>query len=210
MGLFRTRLPKVVALAVVGAGIATSGLSLSGIAHGAGTYAFDQGHTEVMASWNHLGMSTQTLEFTSVDGSVVFDEANVSNSALNVTIDAKSVSTGYAVFDDHIQAGDFFDTANHPTITFVSTRVEKTGERTGRVTGDLTIKGITKPATLDVTFVFGGEHPLSQYVEAYKGAQYASFSATGTVKRSDYSVDKFAPAVSDEIEIVINTEMRLQ
>lgn len=176
----------------------------------ANSYVFDQGHTEVMASWNHLGLSTQTLEFTKVDGTVTFDAENVAASAVNVTIDATSVHTGFATFDDHIQAADFFDTANHPTITFVSTSVEKTGERTGRVTGDLTIKGITKPAVLDVEFIFAGEHPLSQFVEFYKGAQYASFRATGTVKRSDYAVDKFAPAVSDEVQIVINTEMRLQ
>jgi len=173
-------------------------------------YAIDLSHTEVMAGWNHLGISFQTLEFLDIAGEATFDQEDVANSSLNVVIKTESVHTGFARFDDHIKSGDFFDVEKHPEATFVSTAARKTGPTSGEVDGDLTIKGITKPVTLDVEFLFAGPHPLDGIVPTYKDAEYAGFRATARVMRSDFDLGRFAPNVSDEIDLTINAELRKQ
>lgn len=174
----------------------------------ADSYRFDPAHTEVMASWNHLGLSTQTLEFLAVDGEVVFDQADIGASRVTVTIPVESVHTGLPAFDEHLTGGDFFDLDAYPEITFVSTGARQTGDATGRVDGELSIKGVTRPVTLDVVFNFAGPHPLDGVVPAYNGVEAAGFTATAEVKRSDFGLGRFAPAVSDDIRIVINTELQ--
>lgn len=171
-------------------------------------YGFDASHTEVMASWNHVGISYQTLEFLSVDGEITFDREDIASSAMDVTIKADSVHTGFAKFDDHLKAADFFDVANHPEIRFVSTAVRQTGVDRGEIDGTLTIKGVSKPVTLDVEMLFDGPHPLGAFIDAYKGADYAGFRATTQVLRSEFDLGKFAPLTSDHIDIVINAELR--
>ena len=93
------------------------------------------------------------------------------------------------------------------TITFVSTDVEQTGDKTAKVTGDLTIKGITKPLTLDVEVVHLGEHPVGQYIDYYKG-QWLGIRATGKLTRSEWDVGYGAPLTSDEITLEISSEMQ--
>lgn len=173
-------------------------------------YEVDLAHTEVFAGWNHLGLSFQTLEFTDISGGIAFDQADVSKSSVDITIKTESVHTGFGKFDDHIKSGDFFDVENHPEATFVSTAVRQTGPKTGEVDGTLTIKGVSKPATLDVEFLFQGPHPLDGVVPSYNDAVFAGFRATARVLRSDFDLGKFAPNISDEIDITINTEMRKQ
>ncbi len=171
------------------------------------TYEFDKNHTQIRVTWNHLGLSEQSLLFSEYSGSVTFDETDVSNSAVTVTIDPASVDSGIAKFDDHLRSGDFFHVEEHDQISFETTTVVQTGPDTGRMTGDLTIKGITKPVTLDVTLNYSGEHPLAAFNEQYKGRQAAGFTATGRVLRSDFDLGNFAPLVSDWIDIEINTEL---
>jgi len=173
-------------------------------------YEVDLAHTEVFAGWNHLGISFQTLEFTDIAGGIVFDQNDVSKSSVDITIKTDSVHTGFEAFDGHIKSGDFFDVENHGEATFVSTAVRKTGEKTGEVDGTLTIKGISKPATLNVEFLFQGAHPLDGVVPSDNDAVFAGFQAKGTILRSDFDMGKFAPNISDEIELTINTEMRKQ
>ncbi|MEM7522443.1 MAG: YceI family protein [Pseudomonadota bacterium] len=173
-------------------------------------YAIDLSHTEVMAGWNHLGISFQTLEFLVIAGEAMFDQENVANSSLNVVVKTESVHTGFGKFDDHIKSADFFDVEKHPEATFVSTAARKTGPKTGEVDGTLTIKGVSKPVTLDVEFLFAGAHPLDGVVPTYKDAEYAGFRATASVLRSEFDLGKFAPNVSDEIDITINAELRKQ
>ncbi|MGF1607807.1 MAG: YceI family protein [Kiloniellales bacterium] len=185
-------------------------LSASGAALAAETYGFDVGHTEIRFVWNHAGISTQSGEFRAFDGSVTWDRENLANSKVEVTIPASSIDTGVSALDDHLKAGDFFDVENHPEITFTSTEVRQSGVDRGIVTGDLTIRGVTKPVTLDVALVFDDEHPFAAFMPNYEGAHYAGFSARGRVLRSDFGLDRGVPLVSDWIDIVIETEMRRQ
>ena len=171
------------------------------------TYQFDKNHTQIRITWNHLGLSEQSLRFADYSGTVTFDEADVSNSAVTVTIDPASVDSGVADFDDHLRSSDFFHVEEHQEITFETTEVVRTGPDSGRMTGDLTIKGITKPVTLDVQLNYSGEHPLAAFNDQYKGRQAAGFTATGRVLRSDFDLGRFAPIVSDWVEIEINTEL---
>jgi len=170
-------------------------------------YQFDKGHTQIRISWNHLGLSEQSALFREYEGSVTFDQEDVSNSAVNVTIDPASVDSGVPDFDDHLRSSDFFHVEEHPEATFETTEVVQTGPNTGRMTGDLTIKGITKPVTLDVTLNFAGDHPLAAFSDKYAGRKAAGFQATGRVLRSEFDLGRNAPLVSDWVDIEINTEL---
>lgn len=162
-------------------------------------YKLDPSHTAVAFSVNHLGFSTVLGRFNTVAGNLVFDQANVANSKVDVTIDAASVDTNFAKRDDHLRSGDFFNTKEFAKLTFKSTKVEKTGDNTGTVTGDLTLLGVTKPVTLTVTFNKAG-------VSAASKLDTVGFSARGTVKRSDFGMKYLVPYVSDDIQIQIETE----
>ncbi len=184
------------------------GLGAGTPAQAADTYSFDKGHTKILFFWNHLGLSNQSARFDDFDGKLVFDPEKPETSKIDVTIKTASVDSDVEAFDTHLKSPDFFNAEKHPEITFVSTAVHKTGADTGRVEGDLTLNGVTKPVTLDVTFNFMGEHPLSAFNEAYKGAQYVAFSARTRVLRNDFNVGLYAPLVSDTVDIVIETELR--
>ena len=186
---------------------ATAALLVSAPVVATETYQFDAGHTEIQFSWNHAGITTQSAEFTGFDGTIAIDRETIAASMVDVTIDPASVHTGYAVFDEHMVSGDWFDTANHPEIRFVSTGVQQVGHDRALVEGDLTIKGVTRPVTLDVRLTFDGPHPLGALMEAYQ-ADYLGFHATATVLRSDWGLGAFAPLTSDTVDIVIRTELR--
>ena len=188
------------------------GLALAGVppATAADRYSFDTGHSQLLFTYNHLGLSTQHARFADFEGTVVFDQENPANSSVEVTIDPASVRTVASLLDDDLKSANFFDVANHPTVTFKSTEVRLTGAATGLIIGDLTIKGITRPVTLDATFNFSGEHPLAPYVEWYAGAYYSAFSAHTTILRSDFDLGLYAPLTSDSVTIKIEAELRRQ
>lgn len=163
------------------------------------TYKLDPGHTNVLASWNHFGYSNPSINFGQVDGTLVYDADQVSASSVQVTLPLTGLSALADQFYDHLTSDKWFDAAKYPAATFKSTRVEAAGEGKLKVTGDLTIKGITKPVTLDVTVNGGGEHPMAK-------VPAAGFDATTTLKRSDFGVGAYAPNVSDEVKIRITTE----
>lgn len=166
----------------------------------ADTYVFDKKHTEVRFTWNHFGLSRTAAFFKNYDGELTFDEAAPEKSALTVKIDAKSVQAMSLGAETFLSAPDWLSTEKFPEITFKTTKIEKTGEKTGKIIGDLTMKGVTKPVTLDATLNFKGEHPFSKKASI-------GVSAKTTVKRSDFAMGNYAPAVSDEVEISIETEM---
>jgi polyisoprenoid-binding protein YceI len=170
-----------------------------GGASGATTYKIDPNHTNVVAGWNHFGFSHPTASFNQVDGVIVYDAANVAKSSVKVTIPLSGLDTGVADLDEHLRSGDFFDAEKYPTITFTSTRTEAAGENKLRVSGDLTVHGVTRPVVLDVTLNKSGEHPLGKRAAI-------GFDASTTIKRSEFNVAKFVPNVSDEITIRITTE----
>lgn len=173
----------------------------------AADYTFDPGHTQVRASWNHAGYSTQSLLFRQVQGGATLDFDNPSASSVEVTIPVVGIDTGVEPFDKHLWSGDFFDAENFPNATFKSTSIEKTGDASLKVTGDLTIKDVTKEVVLDVVVNNQGDHPLGQFVDYYKG-EWVGLTATGTIIRSEWGLGFGAPITSDEVELFISTEMK--
>ncbi len=173
--------------------------SLSSVAFAASeTYVLDTNHTKPRFEYSHFGYSTQLSRFDTVKGTVTIDRAAKTGS-VDVEIDAKSVDTGYALFNEHIQGEDFFDTAKYPTITFKSDKMKFEGDKLVAVEGNLTIKGITKPVTLTVTSFMCMPHPIMK-----KDACGAN--TTAQVKRSDFNMAKYVPYVSDEVTLSIPVE----
>lgn len=162
------------------------------------TFVIDNSHTYPHFSYNHLGFSKQTHKFDKTRGKVVLDRAAKTGS-VDVTIDATSVNTGYALFNEHLQAADYFDTTVHPTITFTSGKMKFKGDRPVSVAGDLTIKGVTRPVTLKITHFKCQPHPMLKVVAC--GA-----NATTQVKRSEFNMGKNVPYVSDEVTLSLAIE----
>jgi polyisoprenoid-binding protein YceI len=173
--------------------------SLSSVAFAASeTYVIDSNHTKPRFEYSHFGYSTQSSRFDTATGTITIDRVAKTGS-VDVVIDAKSVDTGYALFNEHIQGEDFFDTAKYPTITFKSNKVKFEGDKVVAVEGNLTIKGITKPVTLTVTSMMCMPHPMMK-----KDACGAN--ATAQVKRSDFNMAKYTPYVGDEVTLSIPVE----
>lgn len=162
------------------------------------TYTVDGSHTFPRFSYSHLGYSTQLSRFNATTGTVVFDAAAKTGS-VDIAIDAKSVDTGSALFNEHIQGEDFLDTAKFPTATFKSTKVIFKGAKPSKIQGELTIKGVTKPVTLTVTSFQAMPHPM-QKKDAIGANAYT------IIKRSEFNAGKYAPYVGDEVRIDIALE----
>jgi polyisoprenoid-binding protein YceI len=162
------------------------------------TFAVDSTHTFPRFSYNHLGYSIQMSRFDKATGTVTLDKA-ARTAAVDIVIDTKSVNTGSATFNEHIQGEDFLDTAKHPTATFKSTKVVFEGDKPVSIDGNLTLKGITKPVTLKVTSFHAMPHPMMK-----KDAIGAN--ATTKVKRTDFNMGKNVPYVGDEVTIDISLE----
>lgn len=162
------------------------------------TYVVDSSHTFPRFSYDHMGLSKQILRFNKTTGTVVFDR-DAKQAQVDVTIDMKSVDTGFEPFNGHIQGEDFLDTAQFPTATFKSTKVNFDGDKPVSIEGDLTIKGITKPVTLTVTSFFNGPHPMMK-----KDAIGAN--ATAVISRTAFNAGKYAPGVGDEVTLDIALE----
>ena len=164
-----------------------------------GTYQLDPTHTAVLAQWTHFGFSQPSAHFGISEGTLVYDAADVAKSSVQVTMPLTAMSSFVDKLDEHLASGDFFDAAKFPNASFKSTSVAAAGTNKLTVTGDLTIKDITKPVILDVTLNGAGEHPMLK-------KQAIGFSATATIKRSDFGVGAYAPNVSDEVQLRITTE----
>ncbi len=162
------------------------------------TYTIDGDHTFPRFSYNHFGYSTQLSRFDKTTGKVVLDKAAKTGS-VDIVIDTKSVDTGNATFNEHIQGEDFLDTAKHTTATFKSTKVIFECDKPTAIEGKLTLKGVTKPVTLSVTSFQAMPHPMLK-----KDAIGAN--ATVTVKRSDFNMGKYAPHVGDDVKIDVALE----
>ena len=177
----------------------------------AGEYVMDLSHTSVNFRVSHLGLSRYTARFTKAEGKLRFDPANPGSQGVTATIDAGSLQTNYphpAELDfDTLIEKEFLDAAKFPTITFVSTKVEPSSPSTAKVTGDLTLHGVTRPVTLEATF--NGGYKAGQMDPS--GAR-VGFSAHGTFKRSDFGIAYGLPApgtnlgVGDEVEVTIESE----
>ena len=186
------KLGKLTAALVLAAAVAAPALAAPE------TFVIDGTHTFPRFSYSHFGYSTQLSRFDKTSGKVVFDKVAKTGSD-DIVIDTKSVNTGYATFNDHIQGEDFLDTAKFPTATFKSTKVIFEGDKPAKVEGNLTLKGVTKPVTLTVTSFQAMPHPMLK-----KDAIGAN--AYTVVKRSEFNAGKYAPNVGDEVRIDIGLE----
>jgi polyisoprenoid-binding protein YceI len=174
-------------------------LALSAPAFAADVYHLEPTHTSVTMQYTHLGFSHPTIKLMSNSGTITIDEADLSKSALDVSIDMTAINSGVAEFDKHLNSPGFFDTAVFPKATFKSTKVVVTGATTADVTGNLTVKNVTRPVVLKVTLNKKGVHPISK-------KQAIGFSATTTISRSEFGLNAYVPFVSDEVTIAIETE----
>ncbi len=162
-------------------------------------YSIDPSHTQVYASYLHAGFSNIAIRFNTVEGEFQFDAAKPTNSSLNVKVPISSIDTGVDALDTHLAAADFFDAAQFPEATFKSTKVTSSGEKTLTLLGDLTIHGVTKPVSFEVTINGIGPHPM-------KKVATAGFDAVTKIKRSDFGVGRYVPMVGDEVTLRITME----
>lgn len=187
--------------------IAALGVLFFSIVAQAATYEFDPSYTEVRFYYDAQGLTTQSGEWGNVTGSAEFDGDDLSTIKVSVTVAADSVYTGVTALDNHLKSADFFEVDKHPTITFESTDVRRSGISSVVMTGDLTIKGITKPVELDVTLNHIGPHPLASFFDKYKG-EWMGITASGSLLRSEFDLGLGAPLTGDRIRLEIFLEMK--
>ena len=162
------------------------------------TFEIDGSHTFPRFSYSHFGYSTQVSRFDNTSGTVVFD-ADAKTGSVDISIDMKSVNTGFTDFNGHLQGEDFLDTAKFPKATFKSTKVNFQDGKPASIEGQLTIKGITKAVTLTVTSFQAMPHPMLK-----KDAIGAN--AFTMIKRSEFNAGKYVPYVGDDVRIDIALE----
>jgi polyisoprenoid-binding protein YceI len=170
---------------------------------GTTTWNLDPFHTNAQFFVKHLGISTVQGDFTKVTGSVMLDDQDITKSSVDVTIDVNSIDTRVQRRDDDLKSEHFLNAAQFPTITFKSTKVTKSGDDTLKVTGNLTIRGVTKEATLDVT------GPTKAINVPQMGGMRRGFSATTKINRQDFGVSADPGMVGDDLTILIDGEMLL-
>lgn len=172
----------------------------------AGLYTLDKKHSSLTWKVSHFGLSNYTARFTRFDAELMLDPQTPENSTLTANIDPTSIETDYpkttqSDFNKELaEKKEFFNTGAFPEITFVSKNIKRVGTNKGTVTGDLTFLGITKPLTLEVTFNNAfPEHPLNK-------KPTLGFSAVGVLKRSDFGMEVYIPAIGDEVTLLIEAE----
>ena len=159
-------------------------------------YVFDKAHTVIAFSVGRFGYTNMWGRFNKYDGTFLFDENNIANSRITATIQTASIDTGHGRRDGHLRSPGFFNVKEFPVMKFTSTKVEKTGAKTGRITGNLTLLGVTKPVTLEVTFNRKALHPRIKKV-------FAGFTATGELDRTAFGMKFLAPRISPKARLTI-------
>ncbi|QDK98107.1 polyisoprenoid-binding protein [Acinetobacter tandoii] len=162
-------------------------------------YQIDPTHTATVFSWSHFGFSTPSANFSDIQGTINVDNDKPANSSVNVTIPLASLNTNVKALDEHLKKAEFFDAINYPNITFKSTKVESLGNNQYKITGNLTVKDVTKPVVLDAVMNKQGEHPMTKL-------QSIGFNATTSFNRSAFGVGAYVPNVGDKITVNITTE----
>jgi len=162
------------------------------------TFVIDGTHTLPRFSYSHFGYSTQLSRFDKTTGKIILDRQTKTGS-VDVTVDTTSVNTGSALFNEHIQGGDFLDTAHYPTMTFSSNTLNFEGDKLVSIEGTLSLKGISKPVTLTITSFQCMPHPMLK-------KEACGANATTVLKRTDFNMGKYAPNVGDEVTVTIPVE----
>lgn len=164
-----------------------------------GTYTLDKSHANIIFNLSHMGYSRYFGRFNALDSTIIWDAKDPTKSKLDVTVDMASIDTNNKTLYDELVGDKWFDVKQFPTATFTSTKVEKTGTNNGKVYGNLTLHGVTKPVTLDVTFNGGG-------MNAFMNTEELGFSATTNINRSDFGVSNGVPMVGDAVALTIEAE----
>ncbi|WP_168377643.1 YceI family protein [Acinetobacter cumulans] len=162
-------------------------------------YQIDPTHTATVFTWNHFGFSTPSANFSDIQGTINVDNAKPANSSVNVTIPLSSLNTNVKALDDHLKTADFFNAEKYPNITFKSTKVQAISKTKYKITGDLTVKNVTKPVVLDAVLNKQAVHPMTK-------AETIGFNATTSFDRSAFGVGAYVPNVGDKITVNITTE----
>lgn len=169
----------------------------------ADTYKIDPAHTATVFSWTHFGFSTPSANFSDIQGTINIDEKKPSQSSVVVTIPVKSLNTNVVALDKELQQANWFDAAKYPNITFKSTQVQTTDKQHFKISGDLTVKGVTQPVVLNAILNKQGIHPMTKL-------QTVGFNATTTFDRSAFGLGGFVPNVSDKITVNLTTEASIK
>jgi polyisoprenoid-binding protein YceI len=162
----------------------------------AGTYKVDTYHTEVGFSLLHFGFTNYAGLFSGVTGTLKLDPAHLGEAKLDVTISVDSIMTTVPELTDGLKGPQWFDTARFPNGTFVSTKIVPGTGGNATITGNLTLRGVTKPVTLQAHLIGAGANPLTKVYTV-------GFEATGTIKRSDFGVNAYVPIVGDDVQLTI-------
>ncbi|BBC99342.1 MULTISPECIES: YceI family protein [Sphingobium] len=161
-----------------------------------GTYAVEPSHTQIVFAYDHMGFTNNLGVIAQPTGTLTLDKANPAASKVSIEVPIANLTTGIPALNEHLAKPEFFDAAKFPTATFVSTGVKTDGPTGATITGNLTIKGITKPVTLDAEFYGAGANPMNK-------KENIGFVATGTIKRSDFGMGMAVPVVGDAVELKI-------
>lgn len=162
-------------------------------------FTLDPSHSQILFSYDHLGYSTTWNMFSGFNGDILFDQEDPAASSVTVSIPLRSMFTGWEARFEHFMGDEFFAAADDEMIGFQSTGIEVTGETTARITGDLTLNGVTKPVVLDAVLNKRAPNPMS-------GKDSLGFNATTTLVRSEFGLGQAAPYVGDEVSVTISIE----
>jgi polyisoprenoid-binding protein YceI len=169
----------------------------------AGTYALDPAHGKITWSLNHLGFSTYTGQFANATSTLVLNPQDIAKTTLTATVAIDSIGTLNPKLDSELKSAEFFNAPKFPTATFTSTKVVRTGAKTAEVYGNLTLLGVTKPQTLNVTFNLAGTNPIEKVYEV-------GFQGHAILKRSEFGLKTYIPYIGDDVTLDIEGEFHLQ
>jgi polyisoprenoid-binding protein YceI len=169
----------------------------------AGRYRLDKHHATLLFKVQHMGLAPYVGRFNHFDADLRIGHGRPESIELNVEIETASIDVNYPDFSDELIGPDWFDSADHPRALFRAETVEWTGENKGRVSGELTLLGVTRPLTMEIKFIGATHHVIS-------GVYTLGFSGAATLQRSSFGLDNFIPVVGDEVSIEIHAEFQLQ
>lgn len=165
-------------------------------------YVFDPAHSSIHFEWSHFGFSTSNAELEEFSGTLMLQEGDIPASEVTVTIDMSSVDSGFETFNGHLtDRVEWFNVERYPQAIFESTGMVQVGDGRYEVTGELTLKDVTREVVLDTTINRIAEHPVSK-------ARTIGFDATTTVSRTAFDMGRYAPAIGDDVTIRISAEMQ--
>ena len=188
-----------VSLMLAPAALAAPGASSKVVADmPSGHYVIDKTHASLTAKISHLGFSNYTFRFNGLDASFDFDASKPTAAKVTASVDPASIDTGSVPFNKELSGDKWLNAVKFPTISFKSTGLTLTGPTTGKLTGDLTFLGVTKPVTLDLSWYGFGP--------GFTGGTRTGFSATTSIKRTDFGFSTYVPLIGDQVDLAIEAE----